>query len=476
MSRDAIVVGAGPNGLVAAALLADAGVEVAIYEAADSPGGGARTEALTLPGFMHDTYSAVYPLAMRSPVFEQLDLESHGLQWVQPEIPMVHPQLNGPPAVLARSIDETSSALGRDGALYRKLVEPFTGKWSQLSRDALSPMLGHVPRHPLLLARFGVPGMLPAALMAHWFKEDRTRAMMAGLAAHAIAPLTQPFTFGVSYLFLVAAHEVGWPIPVGGAQAITNSLVSYLEKRGVQIHTNHPVTSLEELPKARAYVFDLTPEHVARISGSRLPQKTSARFARYRRGPAVYKLDYALDAPVPWTSEECRRAGTVHIGSSYGEIAGALREVNDGILPPRPFLIAAQPTIDDPTRAPDGKHVSWLYAHVPNGYDGDATELIEDQLERFAPGFRSIVAKRSVIGPHDLQARNANNVGGDIAGGSFTGFQTVTRPVPSLAPYATANESIFICSSSTPPGPGVHGMCGYFAANTVLSRRFGKGT
>jgi phytoene dehydrogenase-like protein len=471
---DVAVVGAGPNGLVAAAVLADAGLRVTVYEATDAPGGGVRTEALTLPGFLHDTYSAVYPLAPASPVFERLRLTSHGLDWIHPDIPLAHPQLDGSAAVLHRSIQATAATLGSDANRYQKLVGAFSGKWDDLTHDALAPLTAHLPRHPLVLSRFGLPGALPADLMARVFHEPQTRAMLAGLAAHTIAPLSQPFTFGVGLLFLVAAHEVGWPVPRGGAQAITDALVSCLRQRNVPIITDHFVRSMNDLPPARAYVFDVTPDQLVRIAGDALGGRYAERLRRYRRGAAVFKVDYALDAPVPWIAEACRRAGTVHLGSSYNEIAGALRSVHNGELPQHPFVIAAQPSLVDPSRAPEGKHVLWAYAHVPHGYTGDPLELVEDQIERFAPGFRSVVAARSTLSPAQLKQRNPNMVGGDIAGGSFTGMQTVFRPVFSRVPYATPNPSMYICSSSTPPGPGVHGMCGYNAARAVLGRSFGK--
>jgi phytoene dehydrogenase-like protein len=472
-AMDAVVVGAGPNGLVAAAELAEAGLKVAVYEAADAPGGGVRTEALTLPGFLHDTYSAVYPLAPASPAFKRLGLEEHGLEWIHPQVPMAHPRLDGSAAVLARSIDETVATLGVDEARYRKLVEPFSGKWNELTGDALAPLTMHVPDHPLLLSRFGIPGLLPADVMTRLFKEPQTQAMLAGLAAHTIAPLSQPFTFGIGLLFMIAAHEVGWPIPKGGAQAITDAMVSCLQSRNVDIVLDHRVRSMDDLPPARAYVFDLTPDQLADIAGDRLAGKYTQRLWKYRRGPAVYKVDYALDGPVPWTADACRRAGTVHLGDSYEHIAAALRSVNNHEFPRTPFVIAAQPSIVDPSRAPDGKHVLWAYAHVPHGYTGDPADIIENHIEKYAPGFRSLVLARSALTPAQLEQRNPNMVGGDIAGGSFTGMQTIFRPTLSRVPYATANPSIYICSSSTPPGPGVHGMCGLHAARTVLRRSFG---
>jgi phytoene dehydrogenase-like protein len=472
VTRDVVVIGAGPNGLAAAAVLARAGLSVEIHEAAEAIGGGARTEALTLPGFLHDPCAAVHPLAVRSPAFESMPLEAHGLEWVHPELPLAHPQLDGSAAILDRSFDTTANSMGIDSAAYRQLVGPFIGRWSELSRDALAPMTAHRPRHPLLLGKFGMRSILPAALVAKRFHDPATRAMYAGLAAHAITPLSRTFTSGVALMFAIAAHEGGWPFPRGGAQAISDALGSYLREMNVDIVLNHRITSLDELPSARAYVFDLNPEQVARIAGDKLPHTHASKLTSYRRGPAVYKIDYALNGPVPWTNADARRAGTVHLGSSFEEISNALRRVNRGEISNTPFLITSQPTIFDPSRAPEGKHVFWVYAHVPNGYQADMVESIEDQIERFAPGFRSVVLSRSITTPMQIESRNANNVGGDIAGGSFGGLRTVFRPVATRVPYATPNPSIYICSSATPPGPGVHGMCGFHAARTALKRTF----
>jgi phytoene dehydrogenase-like protein len=472
---DAIVVGSGPNGLVAAVTLARAGLAVRVYEAAPYVGGGAQTGELTLPGFRHDICSAVHPLGAGSPVLRSLPLHEHGLSWIQPDLPLAHPLLGAPAAVLSRSIDETAASLGDDGGRYRRLVTPFTGRWDQLAAETLRPVLGTVPHHPLLLARFGAIGVQPVSALAGRMHGAGGRALLAGLAAHAIAPLTAPVTGGTALLFAVAAHAVGWPVPQGGSQSIADALASYLGALGGEIVTGRRVGSLDELPPASAYLLDVAPWNVEDIAGGRLPARYVQRLRRYRHAPGVFKLDFALDGPPPWTDESCRRAGTIHVGASFEEIAAALSAATQGRLPDPPFLIAAQPSLFDATRAPEGKHTFWVYAHVPFGWDGDFSDAMERQIERFAPGFRDRVLARASAGPAELQARNANNIGGDIAGGAFDGLQTFFRPVLAAVPYATPNRSVYLCSSATPPGPGVHGMCGYHAARVVLRRVFGRG-
>jgi phytoene dehydrogenase-like protein len=469
---DAIVVGAGPNGLTAAVMLARAGLSVRVYEGADGIGGGARTEELTLPGFRHDPCSAVHPLGAGSPVFRALPLAEHGLDWVHPELPLAHPFPDGSAAVLDRSMTATAASLGVDRDAYLRLVEPFAGRWDELAEDVLRPPLAGLPRHPLLLARFGLRGAVPAALLAHRFRGERARGLLAGLAAHVIAPLTAPATAGVALLFALAAHAGGWPFPRGGSQAVADALAGLLTSLGGRIETGRPVRTLAELPPARAYLFDTTPEALAAIAGDALPRRFAARLRRYRHGPGVFKLDYALSAPVPWTASACHRAGTVHLGPSLGEIGAALRAVHRAAAPNPPFLIAAQPSLFDPSRAPAGRHVLWVYAHVPNGWRGDLTAAVERQLERFAPGFRDTVLARTVSGPAEVAARNPNNLGGDIAVGRCDRLRLVFRPTLTPVPYATPNPAIFLCSSATPPGPGVHGMCGYHAADSALRRAF----
>jgi phytoene dehydrogenase-like protein len=470
---DAVVVGAGPNGLTAAVTLAQAGLQVRVFEAADKLGGGTRTEELTLPGFRHDVCSAVHPLGVGSPALAALPLADHGLEWLHPELALAHPLLDGSAAVLARSVDETVASLGADARAWRRLVGPFLGRWPDLAGDILGSVTMGLPRHPVLLARFGLRAVWPVQVAARAFHEDRARLLLTGIAGHAIAPLSSPLTTSVGLTLALAAHEVGWPLARGGSQAIADSLASYLRSLGGQVETGTPVTALDRLPAARAYLCDVMPRDLATIAGDRLPTAYRARLAHYRHGPAVFKVDYALAEAVPWKAEECRRAATVHLGSSLGEIGRALAAASSGRLPDPPFVIAAQPTLVDPSRAPDGRHVLWAYGHVPRGWPGDLTAAIEDQIERFAPGFRDLVLARSAWGPPQLEAHNRSMVEGDIAGGVFRGRQVLFRPVVARVPYATPDPALFLCSAATPPGPGVHGMGGYHAARVALRRVFG---
>jgi phytoene dehydrogenase-like protein len=470
---DAVVVGSGPNGLTAAVTLAEAGLHVRVFEAAGKAGGGTRTEELTLPGFRHDVCSAVHPFGVGSPALAALPLADHGLEWIHPELALAHPLLDGSAAVLARSVDETAESLGRDDRAWRRFVGPFLGRWRELAGDVLGPIGMALPRHPVLLARFGVRAVWPVAVAARAFREDRTRMMLAGIAGHAIVPSTSPLTTSVGLMLALAAHEVGWPVARGGSQAIADSLVSYLESLGGAVETGALVTALDQLPAARAYLFDVMPRDLVAIAGDRLPARYWARLGRYRHGPAVFKVDYALADAVPWKAEECRRAATVHLGASLDEIGGALAAVASGRPPDPPFLIVAQPTIVDGSRAPEGRHVLWAYGHVPRGWRGDLSAAIEDQIERFAPGFRDLVLARSAWGPPDLQAHNRSIIDGDIAGGAFQGLQVLFRPVVARVPYATPDPAIFLCSAATPPGPGVHGMGGHLAAKVALRRVFG---
>jgi phytoene dehydrogenase-like protein len=469
---DAVVIGAGPNGLAAAITLAQAGLQVEVFEGADTVGGGARTEELTLPGFRHDPCSAVHPLGAGSPLFRSWPLAEHGLTWIQPDLPLAHPFPDGTAATLARSVDETAASLGPDGPAWRQLVRPFRDRWDALATAVLRAPLDGLPPHPLLLAAFGPLAVLPVTVLARRFRGDLARGLLAGMSAHVTAPLSAPVTGGIGLMFALAGHAVGWPIPRGGTQALSDALAALLTSLGGTIHTGHPVRTLAELPAARAYLFDTSPEHLAAIAGSRLPPAYRRRLRHYGRGPGVFKLDYALSGPVPWTAEAARRAGTVHLGGRLPDIGAALREVHQGRAPGRPFLITSQPTVFDPTRAPDGKHTFWVYCQVPNGWDRDHTEAIETQIERFAPGFRDLVLARTATAPADLAARNPNNSGGDIAVGRCDQFRLLFRPVLKPVPYATPDQSIFLCSSATPPGPGVHGMCGYHAAATALRRVF----
>ncbi|MGK5627664.1 phytoene desaturase family protein [Streptomyces sp. URMC 123] len=462
---DAVVVGAGPNGLTAAVELARRGCSVAVFEARDSVGGGASTEELTLPGFRHDPCSAVHPLGFGSPAFKALPLDRHGLEWVHPELPMAHPFPDGTAALLSRSVGETAMSLGaEDAGAYRRLVAPFHGKWDAIARDFLRTQWDGLPRDPVAFARFGLLAARPATLLARRFRGEKARGLLAGLAGHAIAPVSGFATGGIALIFALAAHAGGWPVPRGGSQAISDALAAHLRELGGTVHTGVEVKRLDDLPPARAYVFDTSPTALARIAG------LGEAYRHYRYGPSVFKLDYALSEPVPWTSPDARRAGTVHIGPTLGEIDAALHAAVDGRDPSVPFLITAQPSIVDPTRAPEGKHTFWVYGHVPSGWQGDATEAIERQIERFAPGFRDVVLARAAAGPPQLAARNANYVGGDIGTGAFAGLQTLIRPRLARVPYATAHPAVFLCSSATPPGPGVHGMSGHHAARAAWRR------
>ncbi|MGQ5229616.1 phytoene desaturase family protein [Streptomyces sp. MN3] len=463
---DAVVVGAGPNGLTAAVELARRGFSVALFEAKGTVGGGARTEELTLPGFRHDPCSAAHPLAVSSPAFRGLSLERYGLQWLHPELPMAHPFPDGTAAVLSRSVGETAASFGpRDAGAYRRLVTPFLHRWDTLVRDFMSLPLTALPRDPVTLARFGLVGLPPSTWLARRFRDERARTLFAGLVAHVMAPLSGFATSAIGLVFALAAHTRGWPVARGGSQAISDALAGHLRELGGAVHTDYEVKRLDDLPPARAYVFDTSPTALARIAGF------GDHYARYRYGPGVFKIDYALDGPVPWTAPEARRAGTVQIGADSAEIGAALRAASrEKRAPDAPFLITVQPSVVDPTRAPDGKHVFWAYGHVPHGWDGDLTDAIERQLERFAPGFRDRVLARATAGPPELAARNANYVGGDIATGAVSGLQTLLRPKLSLFPYATPHPAVFICSQATPPGPGVHGMPGHNAAKAVWRR------
>lgn len=462
---DAVVIGSGPNGLTAAVELARRGMSVEVFEARDTIGGGARTEELTLPGFRHDPCSAVHPFGVGSPAFATMPLQRHGLEWLHPDIPMAHPFPDGTAAVLARSVGETAMSFGpRDAGTYRRLMAPFVGKWESMAHDFLRTQWLGLPADPLTYARFGLIAMQPVTLLNRRFHEAKAPALLAGLAAHAIAPLGGFGTTGLAMMFALAAHARGWPVPRGGSQAISDALAGLLRAHGGAVHTGFEVKRLDDLPPARAYVFDTSPTALARIAGL----GNAYRDVTY--GPSVFKIDYAMAEPVPWTAQEARRAGTVHIGPTSGEIAEALDAAAQGRDPSVPFLITAQPSLIDPTRAPEGKHTFWAYGHVPNGWEGDATEVVERQIERFAPGFRDLVLARAVAGPPEIAARNANYVGGDTATGSAAGLRLLIRPKLARVPYETAHPAVFLCSQATPPGPGVHGMSGHYAAKAVWRR------
>lgn len=473
-NTDTIVVGAGPNGLGAAVVLARAGWDVHVIEQADTVGGAARSAEVTRPGFVHDLGSAIHPLAAASPLFRRLPLDEYGLSWVQPDLPLAHPLDGGRAVALHRSLETTARALGCDEGRYRWFTGPLAERWKALLDEVLQPVL-HLPRAPLLLARFGLRAVWPVKLLGNGlFRTEEARALLAGLAAHSNLPLS---AFGSSAFGLVlgmAGHAVGWPFPEGGAGAITQALVDYLRDRGGTIETGRRVQNVDDLPTARAVVLNLTPRQVLRVARSRLPGRYERQLEQYRYGAAAFKVDYALSDPIPWAAEACRRAGTVHVGGTLDEIAASEQAVAEGRVPERPYVLLAQHSPFDDTRAPGDQHTAWAYCHVPNGSTVDATAQIERQIERFAPGFRDTILERHVMGPQALEAWNPNLVGGDINGGAFDLMQVVARPALRWSPYRvparTAHGArLYLASASTPPGGGVHGMAGRHAAQTVLA-------
>ncbi len=467
------MVGSGPNGLAAAITLAQAGCSVRVLEANATLGGGARSAELTLPGFIHDLGSAIHPLACASPFFRTLPLARHGLEWIQPPLALAHPLDDGPAAALQQDLGRTSESLGKDGLAWRRMMRPLVRDWEKLAGEFLQPML-HLPRHPVALARFGLAALAPASALAKFrFRGDRARALFAGLAAHSFLPLEAPASAAFALVLGAAGHAVGWPLPRGGAQSITNALAAHLRELGGEIETNHRVENLAELPPARAVFFDTTCWQFARIAAARLPSPYREKLERFRHAPGVFKLDYALSAPVPWRAEACRSAGTIHLGGTLEEIAQSEREVAQGRHPARPFVLVAQQSLFDETRAPQGQHTLWAYCHVPFGSDRDMTDAIEQQIERFAPGFRDCVLARHGSNATALERSNPNLIGGDINGGAADLWQLFARPVVSPAPYRTPLGGVYLCSSSTPPGGGVHGMCGYHAARTALRDLYG---
>jgi phytoene dehydrogenase-like protein len=466
---DAVVVGAGPNGLAAAITVAEAGRSVLVAEAAATIGGGTRSAELTLPGFTHDLCSAIHPLAMASPFFRSLPLEGHGLGFVQPRAPLAHPLDDGTAVVLERSVEDTGAQLGGDALAYSRLMGPLVAAAEAIVDEVLGPL--RPPRHPVALARFGLSGLRSVAGLARSrFEGERASALLGGIAAHSMLSLRRPPTAAFALLLGLIAHSVGWPIARGGSQSIAAALGAHLRSLGGEIVTDWTIAGLGELPPARAYLFDLTPRQLLAVAGERLPQRYRERLGRFRYGPGVFKLDWALDGPVPWKAPECAAAGTVHVGGTLGEIAASEEEVTAGRVPERPYVLLAQQSLFDPSRAPEGRQTLWGYCHVPHGSEVDMTERVEAQIERFAPGFRDRRLARSVAPPAELERRDANLVGGDINGGAADLRQLFTRPVARLDPYSTPAPDIFICSSSTPPTGGVHGMCGYWAARSALRR------
>lgn len=466
--HDAVVVGAGPNGLAAAVTLARRGADVLVLEANDTIGGGARTAELTEPGFLHDLGSAIHPMGVASPFFRTLPLARYGLEWIHPEIPLAHPLHQGHAALHYRSLEATAAALGADGAAYRRLFEPFVAQWEALMTETLRPLL-HIPKHPGLLAAFGLKGIQPATLLARrTFKTAAAQALFAGHAAHSNLALEAPISSSFGLILGSLAHAVGWPLPKGGAQAIADALAGYLRALGGRIETGVRVQSLAELPPSKAVLLDVSPRQFLQMAGGILPGGYRRQLERFRYGMGVFKIDYALHEPIPWTHPGCRKAGTVHVCGTLEEVAASEWAAAQGRPPERPFLLVSQPSLFDDTRAPAGNHTAWVYCHVPNGSGVDMTARIEDQLERFAPGFRETVRARCVSAPYHLEQQNANLIGGSVSGGANDLWHLLARPVLHPVPYRTPLRGVYLCSASTPPGGGVHGMCGHLAAQVVL--------
>jgi phytoene dehydrogenase-like protein len=471
MSRKGCVIGAGPNGLAAAIVLAQARLQVDVLEAELTPGGAARTLELTLPGFRHDFGSAVYPLGAGSPFFSSLPLTNHGLEWIHSPAALAHPLDDGTVVMLERDLDENKDSLGIDGPVWDKLMRPFVERWTEFAPEVLRPV-PFISRHPWLMARFGMVALQSARAVACRFRNQRTRALFAGLAAHSFLSLDEPLSAAFAILMAVPAHAVGWPIPRGGAQSLTNALCGFLSTFGSKVSTSTPVRSLAALANYDLLLCDLTPRQLVKVAGQRLSESYKQRLGRYRYGAGVFKVDYALKAPIPWKAPGCLRAATVHLGGSFEEIAASEKAVRMGYVADRPFVLLAQPSLFDSSRAPAGKHTAWAYCHVPNGSKVNMLEKMEDQIERFAPGFRELILARRVFSPADLESMDANLVGGDIGGGIVDIRQFLFRPT--WRHYATSARDVYICSASTPPGGGVHGMCGYHAAKMALSKRAGR--
>ena len=465
--HDAVIVGAGPNGLAAAVTLAQAGRSVLVLEAADTPGGGARSTALIEPDVIHDVCSAVHALGIASPFFRSQPLERLGLEWVHPPTPLAHPLDDGRCAVAEADLDATIDGLGVDGKPYRSIVGRLSRRFDDLADDVLGPVV-HIPRHPIFLTRFGIDAVQPAAMLSRRFSTDEGRALFAGCAAHAMLPFRRSLTSSFGMLLLASAHARGWPFARGGSQRIIDALVARLVKLGGRVECGREVRTLADVPSAKATLFDTSPRQLSRIAGDALPKRYRRRLESFRHGPGAFKIDYVLDEPVPWRAEACRRAGTVHVGGTLAEIAAVEATLASGKHADKPFVLVAQPSVADDSRAPRGTHPLWVYAHVPNGSTLDQTDAVERQIERFAPGFRDVVRARSVIRAAHFEDYNANYIGGDITGGAHAMSQLVFRPFASAHNYRTPDPSLFLCSASTAPGGGVHGMCGFNAARTAL--------
>ena len=470
---DAIVIGSGPNGLAAAIELARSGYSVRVIEGAPEIGGGTRSAELTLPGFLHDVCSAVHPMGILSPFYTTLPLAEHGLVWLRPGASVAHPMDDGPAILLSRSLAKTAEGLGRDGRAYQRLVGPFVEHAIELLADAMAPL--RIPKHPIQMARFGLRAAFSANRLARiLFREERARALLAGCAGHSVLPLSQPLTAALGVLFAVTGHAEDWPVAKGGSQAIGRALASLLRSLGGEIETGRRVEQLRELPESRVVLFDTSPEQLSKIAGEDLPTGYRRRLGRYRYGPGVFKLDWALDGPIPWKDPACLEASTVHVGGTLEEICASERDMYQGRHSDRPYLIVCQQSQFDPSRAPAGKHTGYAYCHVPHGSTLDRTAAIEAQIERFAPGFRDRILARHTMNTADFEHHNPNYKGGAITGGVSDAFQLFNSPVTRLDPYSTPNPRLFICSAATPPGGGVHGQCGYWAARSAI-KRLGRG-
>jgi len=469
---DAVVVGSGPNGLAAAITLASRGLSVLVREAQPTLGGGLRSATLTEPGYVHDLGAAVQALLPLSPFLSSLPLAEHGLRLAYPAVPWSQPLDGGRAALGFRDVDQTAAGLGVDGAAYQQLIGPLVRDVHRILPAVLGP--ARPPRHPVAMARFALAGLRSAVGLAEArFREEPARALLGGLAAHSVLSLGSPPTAAVGLVLALTAHAGGWPVAVGGSQSVAQAMASYLRALGGEVQTGAPVTDLDELPSARAVLLDVAPRQLLTLAGHRFPPSYRRQLQRFRHGPGAFKLDYALDGPVPWADPDTRQAGTIHLGGTLAEMRAAEDRVLAGGHPDRPYVLAVQPSIADPTRAPEGKSTLWAYTHVPNGSTVDMTAAVEAQLERFAPGFRDLVRVRAVSGPAELERQNANLVGGDLTGGTSDLRQLFTRPAVRVDPYSTPDRRLYLCSSSTPPGGGVHGMCGYFAARSALRRVFG---
>jgi phytoene dehydrogenase-like protein len=467
---DAIIIGSGPNGLAAAITLQQAGVSVLLLEGKDTIGGGLRSAEITLPGYLHDICSAIHPMAVASPFLSTLPLKEHGLEFITPAIAAAHPFDDGTAAVLKNSLEETAQLLGEDKDSYARLIAPIVNSWPNIAPDILGPF--HFPKHPLLMAQFGLHALTSASYLSGKFKTAKAKGLWAGMAAHSIQPLTNAATSAIGLVLMATAHEKGWPVPKGGSVSIANALASYFVSIGGKIETNSYISSIDQLPAVKALLFDVTPRQLLQIAGNRFSPSYTKQLQRYRYGMGVFKIDWALSEPIPFTAPECRSAGTVHIGNTIEEIIESERLSSAGIHPEKPFVLLAQPSVFDATRAPEGKHTAWAYCHVPNGSTIDMTTAIENQVERFAPGFKEVILARHTFNTAEMEAHNPNYIGGDINGGIIDLRQLYTRPAMRWSPYTTPAKGIYICSSSTPPGGGVHGMCGYHAARKALHDEF----